>query len=89
MVALVWSRRALEHLAAIRSYIGDHEPNAAARVVLRVLDHAALLGANPELGRRGRVPGTRELVVPGLPYVVAHTVERDRAVVLAVLHGAQ
>ena len=41
------------------------------------------------LGRPGRVPSTRELVVVGTPYVVAYRIERTVVLVLHILHGAQ
>ncbi len=44
----------------------------------------------PQLGRRGRVKATRELVVAGTPFIVAYTVLRGQVVeILAVIHGAQ
>jgi toxin ParE1/3/4 len=44
----------------------------------------------PQMGRRGRVKGTRELVIAGTPSIVAYTVLRGQVVeILAVIHGAQ
>ena len=43
----------------------------------------------PNIGRGGRVPGTRELVVSRTPYVVAYVVDADDVTILAILHGAQ
>jgi len=43
----------------------------------------------PESGRPGRVPGTRELVIPGTFYVAAYTVTKTNVRILRVLHGAQ
>jgi toxin ParE1/3/4 len=40
-------------------------------------------------GRSGRVSGTRELVIPNTPFVVAYAIARDRIVILATYHGAQ
>lgn len=37
---------------------------------------------NPHMGRLGRVKGTRELVVSGMPYVIAYRVETDAVVIL-------
>ncbi|MBP0579352.1 type II toxin-antitoxin system RelE/ParE family toxin [Labrys sp. LIt4] len=50
--------------------------------VLRLADH-------PRLGRPGRVPGTRELVVGGTPFIAAYGIEGDVVVILRLLHGAQ
>jgi toxin ParE1/3/4 len=41
------------------------------------------------MGRPGRVIGTRELIVPGTPYVVAYRVRESTMEVLAVMHSAQ
>jgi len=41
------------------------------------------------LGRPGRVPDTRELVISNRPFVVAYAIARDRIVILAIYHGAQ
>ncbi len=35
------------------------------------------------------MPGTRELVVTGTPYVIAYRVEAHAVVVLRVMHGAR
>ena len=47
------------------------------------------LATFPMSGRRGRVPGTCELVISNTPFIAAYTIENDRIVVLAVYHGAQ
>jgi toxin ParE1/3/4 len=43
------------------------------------------------MGRAGRDEGTREWVVPRLPYMVVYEVDEDRneVIVIAVFHGAQ
>lgn len=43
----------------------------------------------PHLGRKGRVEGTRELVVAGLPYILIYHSEGDCVRILRVLHSAQ
>ena len=43
----------------------------------------------PESARPGRVPGTRELVVPATPFVVVYRIEVAGVLILRVLHGAQ
>ena len=41
------------------------------------------------MGRPGRVPGTRELVVPGTRYLVPYRVTGDTLQILRVYHGAR
>jgi plasmid stabilization system protein ParE len=47
------------------------------------------LAEHPHLGRPGREPETRELIVAGTPYTIAYRIYRDRLCILAVLHAAQ
>jgi toxin ParE1/3/4 len=86
---IVWSRRAIRQLAALREHIEkDSEENAAlvARRILRAVD---LLRAHPAIGRPGRVLGTRELVVPDTPYIIPYRVREGRLDLIAVFHGSQ
>ena len=51
-----------------------------------------LLSAFPQIGHEGALAGTRELSVPGLPYIIVHRIEagdEDTLVILGVYHGAQ
>jgi len=41
------------------------------------------------MGRRGRVGGTRELVIPSQPYIIAYRIRGQTIHILAVLHGAR
>ena len=89
MVSVVWWGPSLDHLEAIRAYIEEREPRGARRVVQRILERVEALVDNPHIGRPGRVPGTRELVVTDTPFLVAYAVEGDQVIILAVLHGAR
>ena len=85
-----WSGRARRHLVSVRSFIAADNPGAASEVAARILGAVELLREQPSVGRPGRVPGTRELVISGTPYIVAYTVlDRQRVEILAVLHGKQ
>jgi plasmid stabilization system protein ParE len=54
-----------------------------------LLEAVERLAELPGLGRPGRVAGTRELVVPGTPYVIPYRVRGDHLDVIAVFHGRQ
>jgi toxin ParE1/3/4 len=88
-VIIVWSPRAIEHLAHLRSYIARDNPTAANRVAGVLLEAVERLAELPSLGRPGRVTGTRELVVQGTPYVIPYRLRGDRLEVIAVFHGRQ
>jgi toxin ParE1/3/4 len=88
-VNIVWSPRAIDHLAHLRAYIARDDPKAANRIAGALLDAVERLAELPNLGRPGRVAGTRELVVPGTRYVIPYRVRGDRLEVIAVFHGRQ
>ena len=85
-----WSARAVRHLVSLQSFVAADDPPAAQRVAIRIERAVALLQEQPGLGRPGRVPGTRELVISGTPYIVAYTAPKGETVeILAVYHGKQ
>ena len=86
-MTVVWSRRAVGHLAGLRAYIAHDNPAAAGRVAETILGAVERLAELPNLGRPGRVPGTRELVIPGTPYVIPYRLRGDRLEIVAVFHG--
>ena len=87
---LRWTRRAERDLDEIAEYIGQDSPAAAARVVLELIDQVeANLLAHPAIGRPGRVLGTRELVIGGLPYLVPYRMREKDIEILRVLHTSR
>ena len=84
-----WLRSALANLDAEAEYIARDKPLAAARVVSTISKAVDKLRRHPALGRPGRVPGTRELVVPGTPYIVPYRVREDAVEILRVFHAAR
>ena len=86
---VVWSRRAIRHLVYLRDYIEKDSEQNAALVAKRILRAVDLLQSHPEMGRPGRVVGTRELIVPGTPYLIPYRVRRERLELIAVFHGRQ
>ena len=86
---ITWRRIALSDLEAIRRYIAQENPAAAARVRATIRNAVEQLADHPHLGRPGRVDGTRELVVPGTPFIVVYRVLSNRLRILAVIHGAR
>jgi toxin ParE1/3/4 len=82
----VWSPQALDDLAAVRTYIEKDNPTAGQRVALHIIQNVeTLLRDHPEMGRPGRVSGTRALVIPGTPFIVVG----KEIQILRVFHGAR
>ena len=93
MSDVVWAKAALDDFDSIITYIAGDDPRAARRVADRIGNAAASLGRTPT-GRPGRVAGTYEKSVVGLPYVIAYAFQaisgkRERIVILRVIHSAR
>ena len=84
-----WLQNALRHLDEEAAYIATDNPEAACVVVARILEAVALLAAQPSLGRPGRVPGTRELVVQKTRYLVPYRVQGEQVEILRVFHTSR
>ncbi len=88
-MTLVWFRRAIRDLAAIRAYVAQDNPTAAQQLGMRLEQAAILLVTQPSMGRPGRVHGTRELIVSGTPYLIPYRVRGQRIEILRVFHTAR
>ncbi len=88
-MTVVWTRLALADLDQAHAHISAKDPKAAAGIIERIEQAAAALALFPEMGRIGRVPGTRELVVFGTPFVLPYRTTRRGVQVLAVIHAAR
>lgn len=85
-----WSPQALADLENLFAYIATDSPTAARRVVTTIVTLAEeQLSRFPHSGRHGRVPGTRELVIPRLPYIVPYRVNEADVDILGVYHAAR
>ena len=88
-MTLFWSPTARRDLRDIRRYIAQDNPAAADATVRRILRAVENLEILPEIGRPGRLAGSRELVIPHSPFIVVYAVEAQTGEVLAVIHGAR
>jgi toxin ParE1/3/4 len=89
---LRYTVEARHQIAAIYSYISDRNPEAARQVVARIRAAAERLTEFPRIGRAGRVAGTLEWVVRGLPYIIVYEPaanDAEELLILGVFHGAQ
>jgi toxin ParE1/3/4 len=88
-VRVRWLRSALAKLIAETDYIAQDSPAAAARVETKIKHAVEKLRRFPALGRAGRVAGTRELVIPGTPYIIPYRARHDNIEILRVFHAAR
>ena len=93
MKPVVWSLDALDDLDSIVTYIATENPRAALQVIERIESACAALG-HMATGRPGRVSGTYEKMVTGLPHIIVYTIDlrpggSERIVILRAIHGAR
>ena len=88
-VRVRWTEPAARALERIQDYLDADSPRAA-RTVTRCIRLAVhQLGEYPRIGRPGRVVGTFELVVPGIPYIVPYRIRDNEIQVLSVYHTSR
>ena len=85
---LRWTRVALQDLCHLHEYIAEDNPLAASQMVKRIREATQHLRKHPQMGRPGRVQGTRELVIVGLPYIVVYILDDSEIQIVAVIHSA-
>jgi addiction module RelE/StbE family toxin len=88
-VRVRWLNRALRDLDEAEAYIARDDPQAAASVVLRIVRTVSLLKDQPGIGRAGRVPGTKELIVPNTPFIIPYRVKDETVQILTVYHSSR
>jgi len=86
---LKWSPLAWHHLQCIYRYLTLDNPTAAKKVILTLENAAHNLTLFSELGKKGPIPGTRELVVSRLPYLLVYYCKDETISISAVLHTSR
>ena len=84
-----WTRSALHNLAAEAEYIARDSPTAAGKTLARIKNAVNLLADQPSMGRAGRLPDTRELVITETPYIIPYRIHDGQIEILRVFHTAR
>jgi len=84
-----WREAAEDDAGEILEYIAQDNITAAYSVYDAIYQQVGLLSEYPELGRVGRVKGTRELVITGTPYIAVYRLKGENVDILRVLHGSR
>lgn len=87
-MALKWTKTALARLDDIAGFIARDNPNRAKSFALQLKQAVAMLQVHPGMGRPGRIPGTRELVLHK-NYIAIYRVRGDDVEILRLHHVAQ
>ena len=86
---IVWSDEAIVDVADAWAYIAAENEPAANCVVDRIEERVMTLARFPLIGRPGREPGTRELVIARTPYIVIYAVSDRSAKIVRVVHSSR
>jgi toxin ParE1/3/4 len=87
-VSIKWTQAALRSVDDIAAYIANDNPIRATSFVLELQEAVTKLQAHPGMGRAGRVPGTRELVLHK-NYIAIYRVRGDDVEILRLHHAAR
>jgi toxin ParE1/3/4 len=86
---ILWTRQASAQLEAALDFVSEENVSAAEKqsnIIERAIEQ---LASFPEMGRPGRVYGTRELVIQSTPYIAGYRLKGSIVEILALLHGAR
>jgi len=84
-----WTSAAADDLENIANYLFEKTPENAARLIREIYDAPTTLKSFPNRGRACKKEGTRELVMPSLPYVIVYQVRGDTVHIVRILHSSQ
>lgn len=84
---IVWLSVAVQDVLQLRTFIADQDPQSAQKVAARIDQAVGHLERMPNMGRPGRIFGTRELAISGTPFLAIYRVREGRVEILRVLHG--
>ncbi len=85
---VVWTPEAQQDRADVWDYIAADNPRAAARMDALLSDTAARLAEHPELGKPGKIPGTRDLITHE-SYRLVYEIDGDTVWILTLVHTAR
>lgn len=89
-LAIRWTKIALADLENVSDFlISEDKPSTAKLVIQKILNGIEQTRVFPESGRKGRVDSTRELVIPGTPFIVVYRPNKGAIEVLTILHQAR
>ncbi len=92
-MTIQWTLSAIEDRESIFDFLEADSFQAAVttddRIEARIEARVEALFHTPEIGRPGRVPGTRELAIHRTPFLAVYRIEGRTISILRILHGAR
>lgn len=84
---IVYLPRTRTDLQWMKEYYTHVFPEGARYARLRFQNAEKLLKDNPQAGRPGALPGTRELVIARTPFLILYRIQADRIEILRIWDG--
>ncbi|NCC06246.1 MAG: type II toxin-antitoxin system RelE/ParE family toxin [Proteobacteria bacterium] len=84
-----WTKLAIRDLDSVLEYIAADDAESAQRVAQAIRSASERLDQFPQMGRNGAEMSTKELVVPGLPYILIYRQQGPAIQILRLLHSRQ
>jgi len=85
-----WTKISVEDLSHIFDYIEKEDrPEAARNTIKKIIDCVSQLERFPEIGRIGRVTGTKELIIPSTPFIIIYRIKNSVLEILTILHHSR
>ena len=87
---ILLTRTANRDIKSIYDYIVKQNSKAVAKNVLASIEKMIeYLADYPQIGREGYVKNTREMVVPGLPFVIVYKIYSKQIIIVAIMHTSK
>ncbi len=86
---VVWFKKAIINLKSVKDYIDQDNPQAAKIIIQKIKYTVSLLSEQPGMGRLGRAPNTKELIVDKTPLILPYRVRNNTIEILRVLHTSR
>jgi toxin ParE1/3/4 len=83
------SPKAAQDIDAIYNYIKSQNQIAAPQVIRNIKETFFYIEKYPNIGRKGRLPETREYIMPSLPYFIAYRVTSKNLEILRIYHTSR
>ena len=86
---LRWTQLALRDLSSAFEYLAEKDPSAPPLILPRIEKSLTALLAHPYIGRAGRVPRTRELIIAGTSFIIPYRITSETLELVAFMHTAR
>ncbi|TIH13393.1 type II toxin-antitoxin system RelE/ParE family toxin [Marinifilum sp. JC120] len=81
-----WTKPAQKDLQGQLEYIERENPEIVSRIASQIRKATESLDTFPQIGRDGTVEGTRELVIPKLPFICVYRIKDNHVEIIRFLH---